>query len=1012
MAILHPQSHAIQASNTLHHSFLTPTRHGESFCHSMTDPSSSLNSHTAPSVQPITESTAVSASGPKSTPIPEDPVEDYTIKCICGNQDDDGNTVYCERCDTWQHTECYYIDDRGYIPNKDELEDIDHFCADCSPRPLDKKGATERQRARREDLDSSERRGKKATSKSHKKKTKIPETNGVLTNGWAHGTDPDGLQDRTSRSPRDHLPPAKRPKTNHRPSNSASVPALSQPTSHPHKRSASSTHSPTKMSAKNNSDANDKNSYNLEFLHLYDDDPGDTSMQTNLFNGLNITTYLSLWTHDVEALREATHGLSHPDVFQRTDQPLSSIPKPELQKEQKVAENFLMDGRHPKWISVTIDAWTQKNSIVGELKGKIGHMRDYIQEPSNRWDYLRHPAPFVFFHKTLPIYIDTRSEGTTCRYLRRSCEPNLFMKTFLENGSEYHFCFMANQDLHPGTELTIGWTLDEHVRTFIAKQERSYDEEEYITDWVSKVLPEFGGCACGSPSSCSLARYSRRSKASSKARNGHSSKQPSLPRASHPMKSQEGSEQDDGRSTSGSKSGSRDMTPADNSTSDLTFASGLEISAREKRKIEAMERNFEQLENDKHQPAPKKKKRNSGGSSVNTPSAGTSVGSCRSIVMLLPADDLEQKQLGHIAASVSQPNTPGLSKPQYADASTSRRKSGSPTAKPSSSVFSGFARPRTANIAKPRKISSLPNTPSIPSPLFRQNYVSTAMQTDPDEEDDWYKPPALSAPAKRPYVSLTKRLLLRSQQDRQRLEHRRRLSLEASLGQDGSRQGPSPSQASCRLDIIGGSQMQPFEDAEMQDADNSQSPGSTHVSAGLGSSNFHLPERPSIAETIKPPPPPWPSTSPQHQAEQQRHVNGFRHADLRVQLPNKSQLAGESASNTPIIETPTSAIPRSPYTLNLGAFPPSFSASSNLVQPSPIKKKVSLSEYFSKRKGSTPNDKHTGGSPEMQQSDSKQLGALNGENKKTAVDDSAIIVTPKREDGDSSTAGESGGPIL
>ena len=31
-----------------------------------------------------------------------------TIKCICGFSDDDGNTVLCEKCDTWQHIVCYY----------------------------------------------------------------------------------------------------------------------------------------------------------------------------------------------------------------------------------------------------------------------------------------------------------------------------------------------------------------------------------------------------------------------------------------------------------------------------------------------------------------------------------------------------------------------------------------------------------------------------------------------------------------------------------------------------------------------------------------------------------------------------------------------------------------------------------------------------------------------------------------------------------------------------------------
>lgn len=50
--------------------------------------------------------------------------EDHMIKCTCGSSDDDGNTVLCEKCDTWQHIECYY---RGK-----EVPDL-HFCTDCAP---------------------------------------------------------------------------------------------------------------------------------------------------------------------------------------------------------------------------------------------------------------------------------------------------------------------------------------------------------------------------------------------------------------------------------------------------------------------------------------------------------------------------------------------------------------------------------------------------------------------------------------------------------------------------------------------------------------------------------------------------------------------------------------------------------------------------------------------------------------------------------------------------------------
>ena len=401
------------------------------------------------------------------------------------------------------------------------------------------------------------------------------------------------------------------------------------PTSNPHKRSASSIHSPSKTHSKYSSDDFAKDAYSIDFLHLYDNDPGDIPMQTNLLSDIDITRDLSNWSNDVEELEKATNGRSPSDVFNRCEEPISSMTLPQLNKEYKQDEGTLVHGQHPKWRYLTSETFTPKDYIVAELKGKVGHMQRYIQDPANRWDYLRHPAPFVFFHPTLPIYIDTRAEGTTCRYLRRSCDPNLSMKTFLENGSEYHFCFVAKKDLDAGSELTIGWTLDEHIRRNLSlrnhedvKLEGDTDED-YVSDWVGKVLAEFGGCACSSHE-CSFAKYDRRITGSAKGRNGYSGKQSPLD-TGYSTNSRTGSEQDDRRSQSGSKSRSRDMTPAHNATGELGIGAGIEISDREKRKIAALEKNFEQLENDKHQPPPKKKKRTSGGSNINTPSAGASV---------------------------------------------------------------------------------------------------------------------------------------------------------------------------------------------------------------------------------------------------------------------------------------------------------------------------------------------------------------------------------------------------
>jgi hypothetical protein len=68
-----------------------------------------------------------------------------TIKCICGFADYDGSTVLCEKCDTWQHIVCYY-ESVSHVPDV-------HLCADCLPRPFDKKSAADKQSSRREASD-------------------------------------------------------------------------------------------------------------------------------------------------------------------------------------------------------------------------------------------------------------------------------------------------------------------------------------------------------------------------------------------------------------------------------------------------------------------------------------------------------------------------------------------------------------------------------------------------------------------------------------------------------------------------------------------------------------------------------------------------------------------------------------------------------------------------------------------------------------------------------------------
>ena len=103
-------------------------------------------------------------------------------------------------------------------------------------------------------------------------------------------------------------------------------------------------------------------------------------------------------------------------------------------------------------------------------------------------------------------------------------------------------------------------------------------------------------------------------------------------------------DQVDARSTSGShKSSSRDITPATHFSLD-----GDKLSEREKRKIQHQELLFQKLDHDEHKG---KRKRNSAGSTLNTPSLSSSVRDLRvsSHSMLMQI----QRRLGHPEPSPS-----------------------------------------------------------------------------------------------------------------------------------------------------------------------------------------------------------------------------------------------------------------------------------------------------------------------------------------------------------------------
>ena len=884
-------------------------------------------SHTALSLIPSLSP----ANQPQEKTLEED--EDGIIKCFCAYQEDDGNTVLCEKCNTWQHIECYYA--------SSDVPEI-HECADCEPRVFDARKATERQNERqkkkREQSDVSlQPRIKKPPTRSHKKKTKAPEAH-LLLNGITQDKDDSASsKSRAAANSKDHAQSVKTPRTNHKVSNSIhSSTVLPQSLAWGSKRlvSASASHnarSPSKSSHTNSPDAYRFEPYSPEFLHLYDNDPGEAPLKANLFNDITIADQLQSWSHDVEALGEVTNGKKPQEIFQRCDLALDSMAFPDLRKDFKQDESLSVAGAFPKWTMLRVDVDIPQNSIVGELKGQIGHMNSYVQDPTNRWDYLRHPAPFVFFHDQLPIYIDTRREGTICRYLRRSCRPNLSLKTFLE-GADYHFCFVANQDLPAGTELTTGWRLDQHISSFlhgndaIIKQEALEDSgRSYIADWVGKVFAEFGDCACDHPEGCIFQKYDPRSPSlvNEMRRGGklHSlnqfPKQWSSSRLNNSRSGSEGIKHNEGEEDGRSLSGSTSRSPYSGDTTPTKLGSringGAETSDREKRKLADLERAFEQMEQKQNQPN-KKRKRTSGGSTGQT-------------------STLESKASNNVATS----NMAS----QIANSNCAAPPLGNTNLFGKSHLVNGS---RRANV-KPKSTRTKPV------------YVDASTQTNPDSVNDivnFIHRPPLNPPR---YESLHKRLMRRAREQRILLsqmrdkwfadhpDHPETLKNRAKLG------NISPHETINKAPLVNGNgpdneapevQNSSFEAVPNQ----STLPPQTKSSQSAPTSSLPFTKEPgSDGKGILPLPP------------ESKALPPHRPNPLSVLLPPPPLLAAASKTSVSTSTTPP-PIPLAP-TLDISTmrtahpYPPlplpaSLPSSSHIVQPSPVKK-ISLGDYMSRR---------------------------------------------------------------
>ncbi|KAG6289396.1 hypothetical protein E4U46_002569 [Claviceps purpurea] len=853
-----------------------------------------IETHVPPSTQAVTPGQNAQAA-PVDVNVKDDPSidpsveqaeeEPYTIKCICNFCDDDGNTIFCETCETWQHIDCFYPN------NQDEAltKDFAHSCADCEPRPLDRQRAIERTLRLRnaETVVSSQagslhKRAKRPPTKSMKKKHKLNELHVNINVGSG----------KVVGSPPLSMPLAKKVKTSHRSAHSV--------TSLPPKRSPSYGHNSRPAAAQLSSPATalpdlpdgfQIHHYSAGFYSLYKEQEVVPNTHNNAFVSLVIPRALSRWLREPDTMKQEV-GRTRAEVLQ--DEPPNlegNQPKLEVTDKMRSPE----PGTIIRWRFVKSTAPIEKDVPLIELNGAVGFQKDYCADPENLWADLSSPLPFVFLHPALPLYIDTRKEGSSARYVRRSCKPNAQLDTYLSEGSEYHFWLVSDRYIPADEQITLPWDfrLEKSVRdrwlhllglsdedSNAISEEPELDPAEYtaISNWIDRILSEYGGCACDLENNCAFARFHRHYLfGKSQSRNSKKKSKKARNHASSPTNSRAASEGqfDDSMDVehgSRSKHSSRDRTPLQGSFDQLGILT--EPTDRDKRKVAMVEDSFRRME--QQQPSRKKKRISDGpGASTKSKSRNGSAGP---------------------AASAG----PASSGVQYVDSGTWRGISDSPSSAHSPSIGHVKTKEGQASTTYPSRSRQSSTGP-------RSNYRDVAVQTDP-VQGQWFSQFCHPLPIRKRVISLSQRLMNSRHLCIADAEVRRKASLSSQVSNMSAQDagsltsGRKPSNASLGSDAP--SPKSQTTDGNMTDNSNSMTN-----------------EGPVEATSTKTP-------------------------ELRVQLPPVPAF-DNTTLNSSSVATPRSAS----SSTGLSPLSNPFSAGSlsgMAVNPSPIKKKLSLSDYKSR----------------------------------------------------------------
>ncbi|KAJ2864843.1 SET domain-containing protein 3 [Coemansia aciculifera] len=437
------------------------------------------------------------------------PDEDQgVIRCICNIDDDDGFTIQCENCLVWQHAVCVNVD-------QDNVPD-EYLCEKCNPRKLDVKRAVDYQKRRLE---------------SETKNVKDSRKRAKYVGGKVKRTD-----DANER--RKRVPDSKAPRTK------PLKPANSRESSSPASMPAGDRGRETPVISDNSYTTIERNILGADVQVLFQSvlsqlaaqsvavsaaaaaaamqvttPPTDRANQPTgeeLSSSRNPTTYADVAT--MSGSNDKTRGGSTLTSETNTHGP---APVAALKRESALPAMVGMADDEVLQVAAVYKGFASRDRgqiglfarepiatgrYICEYRGQVVLKAAYKEDPKNYYELLRTTRPHSHFYPDIDLCVDARRQGSEARFVRRSCEANMALKSIYVPGSAdslIHLGLFTTRGVQADEELTVGWEWDDGELPAVARMSAS-DAEDYLGRpegrRMSKVWRQaFAGitCACG-----------------------------------------------------------------------------------------------------------------------------------------------------------------------------------------------------------------------------------------------------------------------------------------------------------------------------------------------------------------------------------------------------------------------------------------------------------------------------------------------------------------------------------